>query len=70
MKKYTIYTTNRKDFDKRGWQSSSRKQIDNSIDNSIEDIEKTNELYVKYNMPLLVYKIVDNTTNDIISTNI
>lgn len=68
MKRYTRYITNRKDYDKMGWQCCGRKQM-NDIDSEIQRIKEVDEICAKYGYAPSVYKFVDNETKEVVKTN-
>ena len=58
--KYTIYNQNRKSYELFGWQGSTRKQSNETIQEIIDKHES---------FTWAVYKIKDNSTGNIIATN-
>lgn len=60
MKKYTVYNQNKKSFELFGWQGATRKQSNDDLNKIVEKHEA---------FTWAVYKVKDNSTNEIVATN-
>ena len=67
MKKYTEYSIPTKFYSYKGFSGASRKQI-NDLDEDINNIIKLENEAKENNYTTYTYKIIDNTTKEIVFT--